>query len=173
MKEAYVRPSAQLFAEMYDIWEKRLDDFEKFATVDPLHLTESVEVKLIHQMLEFTTTQAPPSKEIELKCLERFEYILTGKRSPKRFNDTHKKFQLALNVYLGTTYYKEEKTRTKIMLLSKQIYKEKMILFYSSYIFWTRKTTSSFIKCFENVINYFSIILRLSAKNAGKDGDKK
>jgi len=40
------------------IWEKRLDDFEKSATVDPLHLTESVEVKLIHQMLEFTTTQA-------------------------------------------------------------------------------------------------------------------
>jgi hypothetical protein len=32
-----------------------------------------------------------------------------GKRNPKRFNDTHKKFQLALNVYLSTTYYKEEK----------------------------------------------------------------
>ncbi len=28
---------------------------------------------------------------------------------PKRFNDTHKMFQLALNVYLGTTYYREEK----------------------------------------------------------------
>ena len=40
------------------------------------------------------------------KCLVRF---LTGKRNPKRFNDTHKKFQLALNVYLGTTYYKEKK----------------------------------------------------------------
>ena len=26
-----------------------------------------------------------------------------------QFNDTHKKFQLALNVYLFTTYYKEEK----------------------------------------------------------------
>ena len=39
----------------------------------------------------------------------RIETILTGKRNPKRFNDTHKKFQLALNVYLGTTYYKEEK----------------------------------------------------------------
>jgi hypothetical protein len=109
LKEAYVRPSAQLYAEIDDIWDKRLDDFEKSATVDPLHLTESVEVKLIHQMLEFTTTQAPPSKEMELKCLERFEYILTGKRNPKRFNDTHKKFQLALNVYLNTTYYKEEK----------------------------------------------------------------
>jgi hypothetical protein len=109
LKEAYVRPSAQLFAEIDDICEKRLDDFEKSATVDPLHLTESVEVKLIHQMLEFTTTQAPPSKEMELECLERFEYILTGKRNPKRFNDTHKKFQPALNVYLNTTYYKEEK----------------------------------------------------------------
>ncbi len=65
LKEAYVRPSAQLFAEIDDIWEKRLDDFEKSATVDPLHLTESVEVKLIHQMLEFTTTQAPPSNEME------------------------------------------------------------------------------------------------------------
>jgi hypothetical protein len=52
-------------------------------------------------MLEFTTTQALPSKEMELKCLERFEYIL--------INDTHKKFQLALNVYLNTAYYKEEK----------------------------------------------------------------
>ena len=93
---------------MDDIWERRLDDFEKSATVDPLHLTESVEMKLIHQMLEFTTTQAPPSNEMELKCLERFETILTGKRNPKRFNETHKKFQLALNVYLGTTYYKEE-----------------------------------------------------------------
>ena len=109
LKEAYVRPSAQLYAEIDDIWDKRLDDFEKTATVDPLRLTESVEVKLIHQMLEFTTTQAPPSKEIELKCLERFETILTGKRNPKRFNDPHKKFQLALNVYLGTTYYKAEK----------------------------------------------------------------
>ena len=65
-------------------------------------------MKLIHQMLEFTTTQAPPSKEMELMCLERFESILTGKRNPKRFNDTHKKIQLALNVYLNTTYYKEE-----------------------------------------------------------------
>jgi hypothetical protein len=72
LKEAYVRPSAQLFAEIDDIWDKRLDDFEKSTTVDPLHLTESVEVKLIHQMLEFTTTQAPPSKEMELKCLETF-----------------------------------------------------------------------------------------------------
>jgi hypothetical protein len=54
-------------------------------------------------MLEFTTIQAPPSKEMELKCLERFEYNLSGKRNPKRFNDTHKKFQLALNVYLSTT----------------------------------------------------------------------
>ena len=63
-------------------------------------------------MLEFTTTQAPPSKEMERKCLERFETILTGKRNPERFNDTHKKFQLALNVYLGTTYYKEEKIWT-------------------------------------------------------------
>ena len=63
---------------------------------DMLRLTESVEVKLIHQMLEFTTTQATPSKEMELKCLERFETILTGKRNPKRFKDTHKKFQLAL-----------------------------------------------------------------------------
>ena len=106
LKEAYVRPSAQLYAEIGDIWERRLDDFEKSATVDPLHLTESVEVKLIHQM--FTTTQAPPSKEMELKCLERFETILTGKRNPKRFNDTHKKFQLALNVYLGTTYYEHD-----------------------------------------------------------------
>ena len=68
----------QLFAEMDDIWERRLDDFEKSATVDPVHLTESVEVKLIHQMLEFTTTQAPPSKEMEVKCLERFESILIG-----------------------------------------------------------------------------------------------
>ena len=47
------------------------------------------------------------------------------------------------------------------------------MLFYSSYIFWTRETTTSFIKCFENVINYFSIILHLSAKYAGKDGDNK
>jgi hypothetical protein len=47
-----------------DIWEKRLDDFEKSATVGPWRLTKSVEVKLIYQMLEFTTTQAPPSKEI-------------------------------------------------------------------------------------------------------------
>ena len=45
---------------------------------------------------------------MELKCLERFETILTGKRNPKRFNDTHKKFQLALNVYLGTTYYEHD-----------------------------------------------------------------
>ena len=51
LKEAYVRPSAQLFAEIDDIWEKRLDDFEKFATVDPLHLTESVEVKLVASQL--------------------------------------------------------------------------------------------------------------------------
>jgi hypothetical protein len=109
LKEAYVRPSAQLFAEIDDIWEKRLDDFDKSATLDPLRLTDSVEVKLIHQMLEFTTTQAPSSKEMERKCLERFETIVIGKRNPKRFNDTHKKFQLALNVYLGTTIYKEEK----------------------------------------------------------------
>jgi hypothetical protein len=81
--------------------------FEKWATVDPLRLTESIEVKLIHQMLKFTTTQAPPSKEMERKCLEKFETILTGKRNPKRFNDNHKKFQLALNVYLDTTDYKE------------------------------------------------------------------
>ena len=107
MKEAYVRPLAQLFAEMDDIWEKRLDDFEMSATADSLHLTKSVEVKLIHQMLEFKTTQAPLSKEMELMCLERFESILTGKRNRKRFNDTHKKYQLALNVYLNT-YYKEE-----------------------------------------------------------------
>ncbi len=107
LKEAYVRPSAQLLAEIDDIWEKRLDDFEKTATVDPLHLKESVEAKLIHQILEFATTQAPPSKEMENKCLERFEFILTGKRNPKRFNSTHKKFQLALNVYLATSYYKE------------------------------------------------------------------
>ena len=79
LKEAYVRPSAQLFAEIDDIWEKRLDDFEKSPTVDPLHLIESVEVKLIHQMLEFTTTQTPPSKEMEFRCLERFESILTRK----------------------------------------------------------------------------------------------
>jgi hypothetical protein len=46
---------------------------------------------------------------MERKCLERFETILTGKCNPKRFNDTHKKFQLALNVYQGTTLYKEEK----------------------------------------------------------------
>ena len=110
LKEAYVRPSAQLYAEIDDIWDKRLDDFEKTAAVDPLRLIESVELKLIHQMLEFTTTQAPSSKEMELKCLERFETILTGKRNPKRFNDTHKKFQLALNVCLGTTYYKERIT---------------------------------------------------------------
>ena len=76
LKEDYVRPSAQLFAEIDDIWGKRLDDFEKSATVDPLHLTESVEVKLINQMLEFTTTKAPPSKEMEFRCLERFESIL-------------------------------------------------------------------------------------------------
>jgi len=69
LKEAYVRPSAQLFAEIDDIWEKRLDDFEKSATVDPLHLIESVEVKLLNQMLEFTTTKAPPSKEMEFRCL--------------------------------------------------------------------------------------------------------
>ena len=56
LKEAYVQPSAQFFAEIDDILDKRLDDFEKSATVDSLHLTESVEVKLIHQMLEFTTT---------------------------------------------------------------------------------------------------------------------
>jgi hypothetical protein len=87
LKEAYVRSSAQVFAEMDDIWERRLDDFEKSATVDPLHLTESVE--------DPPTTQAPSSKEIEIKCLDRFESILTGKRNPKRFNDT--------------TYYKEEK----------------------------------------------------------------
>ncbi len=74
-----------------------------------MHLTESAEVKLIHPMSEFTTTQAPPSKEIEFRCLERFEYILTEKRNPKRFNDTYKKFQLALNVYQNTTYYKQEK----------------------------------------------------------------
>jgi len=66
-------------------------------------------------MLEFTTTHAPPSKEMELKCLERFESILTGKRNPKRFNDTHKKFQLALNVFLGTTYYKEEKNSDMLL----------------------------------------------------------
>ena len=60
LKEAYVRPSAQLFADIDDIWKKRLDDFEKSAT-------ESVEVKLIYQMLEFTTT---PSKVMEFRCLE-------------------------------------------------------------------------------------------------------
>jgi len=87
LKGAYVRPLAQLFAEMDDIWERRLDDFEKSATVDPLHLTESVE--------DPPTTQAPSSKEMEIKCLDRFESILTGKINPKRFNDT--------------TYYKEEK----------------------------------------------------------------
>ena len=76
LKEANVRPSAQLFAEIDDIWGKRLDDFEKSATVDPLHLTESVEVKLINQMLEFTTTKASSSKEMEFRCLERFESIL-------------------------------------------------------------------------------------------------
>jgi hypothetical protein len=108
LKKAYVIPSGLKKAEMDDIWERRLDDFEKSATVDPLHLTESVEVKLIHQMLEFTATLAPPSKEMELKCLERFENILTGKHNLKRFNDTHKKFQLALNVYLGTTYIEEK-----------------------------------------------------------------
>ena len=102
VQEAYVRPSAQLYAEIDDIWDKRLDDFEKTATVDPLRWTESVKAKLIHQMLEFTTTQAPPSNEMELKCLERFENILAGKRNPKRFNDPHKKFKFALNVYLGT-----------------------------------------------------------------------
>jgi hypothetical protein len=48
-------------------------------------------------MLEFTTTKAPPSKEMELRC------ICSGKCNPKRFNDTHKKFQL------NTTYYKEGK----------------------------------------------------------------
>ena len=110
VQEAYVRPSAQLYAEIDDIWDKRLDDFEKTATVDPLRWTESVKAKLIHQMLEFTTTQAPPSNEMELNCLERFENILAGKRNPKRFNDPHKKFKFALNVYLGTTYYKEEKS---------------------------------------------------------------
>ena len=72
-------------------------------------MTESVKVKLIHQMPEFTTTHAPLSKEMEIRYLERFESILTGKRNQKRFNDTHKKLQLALNVYLNTTYYKEEK----------------------------------------------------------------
>ena len=66
-------------------------------------MTESVEVKH-HQMLEFTTIQTPPSKKMEVRCLERFENILTEKRNPKRFNNTHKKFQLALNVYLNTTY---------------------------------------------------------------------
>ena len=78
LKEAYVRPSTQLFAEINDIWERKLDNFEKYAIVDPLHLIELVEMKLIHQMLEFTMTQAHPSKEMELKCLERFESILTG-----------------------------------------------------------------------------------------------
>jgi hypothetical protein len=39
LKEAYIRPSAKVFAEIDDIWEKRLDDFEKSATVvDRLHL---------------------------------------------------------------------------------------------------------------------------------------
>jgi hypothetical protein len=90
LKEAYVRPSAQLFAEIDDIWEKRLDDFDKL-------------VKLIHQMLEFTTTQASSSKEMERKCLERFETIVIGKRNPKRFNDTHKKFQLGTTLIPG--YY--------------------------------------------------------------------
>ena len=71
LNEAYVRPSGQLFAE--------IDDFEKSPIIDPLHLAESVEVKLIHQMLEFTTTQAPPSKEMEFRYLGRFESILTGK----------------------------------------------------------------------------------------------
>ena len=66
-------------------------------------------------MLEFMTNQAPPSKEMERKGLERFETILTGKCIPKRFNDTHKKFQLALNVYLGTTYYKEDKTWDRLL----------------------------------------------------------
>jgi hypothetical protein len=43
---------------------------------------------------------------MELRWLERFEYIL---RNPKRFNNSHKKSKLALNVYFNTTYYKEEK----------------------------------------------------------------
>ena len=81
-----------------DIWDKRLDDFEKTATVDPLRRSLSIRC---------WSSRLP--KEMELKCLERFETILTGKRNPKRYNDSHKKFQLALNVYLGTTYYKEEK----------------------------------------------------------------
>jgi hypothetical protein len=45
LKEVYIRSSAQLFAEIDDIWEKRLDDFEKSATVDPLHLIEPIKVK--------------------------------------------------------------------------------------------------------------------------------
>jgi hypothetical protein len=56
LKEVYIRPSAQLFVVIDDIWDKRLDDFEKSATVDLLHLTESVEVRFIHQILEFMTT---------------------------------------------------------------------------------------------------------------------
>ena len=39
LKEAYVRLSSQLFAEIDDIWDKRL---EKSATVDPLHLFDRV-----------------------------------------------------------------------------------------------------------------------------------
>jgi hypothetical protein len=44
-------------------------------------------------------------KEMELTCLGRFENILTEKCYLKQFNDTHKKFQLALNVYWITTMY--------------------------------------------------------------------
>jgi len=83
LKEAYVRPSAQLFAEIDDIWEKRLDDFGKSATVDPLRLTESVEVKLIHQMLEFTTTQAPFSKEMERSAWRDSRPSSLGSATPK------------------------------------------------------------------------------------------
>ena len=36
LKEVNVRLSVQLFAEIDDIWEKKLDDFEKSVKVDPL-----------------------------------------------------------------------------------------------------------------------------------------
>ena len=109
LKEAFARPSTQQYSEIDDIWEKKLDGFELSATVDPKDMTSSIQDRLINQMIEFKTNQAPPSKEMDNKCLDRFEKLLVSKRNPKRYNDTHKKFQSALEVHLSTSYYKEER----------------------------------------------------------------
>ena len=43
LKEAFARPSTQQYSEIDDIWDKKLDEFEKSATVDPKDMTSSIQ----------------------------------------------------------------------------------------------------------------------------------